>query len=105
MSDVLDIVMGHDGEGRSFKIRSPEPLSSVERVKGNVLRGRLPSWRRVVVMAVAPGGARRAWVLEPGLGENAIEHAPFAVRGRFAVVAETSSPRAADRLWRDTAVL
>lgn len=96
--------MGHDGSGRSLKIRASEPVAEIARVGGNVLRGRLPSWQRVVVRTGAQGGSVRAWVLEPGPDEDAIEHAPFRVLGRFRVVASANSSREAERLWKETEV-
>ena len=103
MANPLEIVMGHQ-PGASLKIRAAESVSEVQRVRGNILRGRLPSWRRVVVMTTADGGSRRAFVLEPGPQENAIEHGPFSVRGCFVVKAKFNSARGADEAWKGTAV-
>lgn len=100
----LDVVAGHDGTGNGLKIRGPEPLCDVERVERAVVRGRLPSWQRVVVLTFSPGNSRRAWVLEPGEHENAIRHGDFYVVGNFRVVAREKAAREADRLWKETEV-
>lgn len=99
----LDIVMGHGG-GRSLKIRSAAPVGDLERLEGNRLRGRLPKWKRVVVMTTAAGGGRRAFVLEPGPEETELTHSPYAVRGRFVVAEKANSPKAADKLWDEAEV-
>ena len=101
---ALTAVAGHDGTGNGLKIRGPEPLSEVERLAQSVLRGRIPSWERVVVLTFAPGNSRHAFVLEPGPNENEIRHGTFYVRGRFAVVARANTAIRADRLWRETEV-
>lgn len=104
VSDALEIVMGHDGAGWSLKVKTHERIGEVEPIAGNVHRGRLRSWARVVVMTVAPGGSRRAFVLEPGPGENEIAHGAFSVRGKFAIVEKANAARAADEIWRSTEV-
>lgn len=101
---ALSVVAGHDGEGNGLKIRGPEPLSEVEHVGRAIVRGRLPSWERVVVLTFAPGNSRRAFVLEPGEHENAIRHGPFSVVGRFRVVEKAKTARKADALWKSTEV-
>lgn len=79
-----------------------EPVAEVQRIKGNCLRGRLPSWQRVVVMTTGEAGSRRAFVLKPGPEENEIRHGPFYVRGRFLIVEKANATKAADRLWDET---
>lgn len=101
---ALAVVAGHDGTGNGLKIRGPEPLGDVERLGQSVVRGRLPSWERVVVLTFAPGNSRRAFVLEPGPHENAIRHGDFSVVGRFRVVARVNAAKAADELWKSAEV-
>lgn len=103
VGEPLAIVMGHDGTGRSLKIRGPEPVAEVERIRGNMLRGRLPSWERVVVMTVQDG-SMRAFVLVPGPDENEIGLGPFFVRGRFAVESAAYTGKKAQELWKGTEV-
>jgi hypothetical protein len=104
VGEALEIVIGHDGTGWSLKVKTHERIGEVERVAGNVHRGRLRSWARVVVMTVAPGGSRRAFVLEPGPDENELRHGAFSVRGRFVIVEKANAAKAADRLWDETVV-
>lgn len=101
---ALEIVMGHDGTGWSLKVKTHERIGEVERIAGNVNRGRLRSWGRVAVMTVAPGGSRRAFVLEPGAEENEIKHGSFYVRGRFAIVEKANDAATADELWKSAEV-
>lgn len=99
----LEIVMGHEA-GASLKIRAATEIDVVERVEGNRLRGRLTTWRRIVVMTTGEGGSRRAFILSPGPNENELRHGPYSVRGRFDIVEKANAPKMADEVWRSAEV-
>jgi len=94
----LEIVMGHT-KGASLKVKCNEPIEPMGRLDGNVLRGRLRRWKRVVVMTTGEGGTKRAFVLDRGDADNAIEHGPFSVRGRFVIKEKANSSKSAEQVW------
>jgi excisionase family DNA binding protein len=93
----LEIVMGHTADAR-LKVKAFEPIAPLGRVEGNVVRGRLKTWKRVVVMTVSESG-KRAFVLDPGTEDNEITFGPFSVRGRFVVKEKANSAKAAEQVW------
>lgn len=96
--EPLELVLGHT-KGASLKVRGAEDVETIERVSGNIVRGRLNRWKRVIVMTTGDAGKRRAFVLEPGADENEITHGPFKVRGRFTIAEKINSAKRADEVW------
>lgn len=95
---TLDVVMGHE-LGAALRIKSETVLTDVERLGGNVLRGKLVNWAHAMVMTSGVGRSRRAWLLVPGEEEKEIVHGSFSVRGRFEVLEQANAARAAQALW------
>lgn len=96
----LEIVMGH-AKDLSLKVRSSEPVEPVERVEGNIVKGALEHWKRVVVMTTGVGGSKRAFVLEPAAEDNEVTFGPFSVRGRFVVAEKANAAKKAEQIWKD----
>jgi hypothetical protein len=102
MSDgnELDVCMGNRA-GASFSVRAANPVANVVR-EGDVLRGRILRWKRVLVRSTGVGGTTRVWVIEPGTEDNEIRFGEFYVRGRFAIADQSSNARTVDRVWKKT---
>lgn len=99
-STALDVCMGN-AAGASLSVRAAKPVAQLTR-EGEILRGRIPSWTRVLVRTMGVGGSKRVWILEPGAEENEIRFGEFYVRGRFVVTDQSNNPRTVDRIWKKT---
>lgn len=93
----LDIVLGH-APGQSLRVRAATGVDTVERVEGNIVRGRVAKWERVVVLTTR-GQNKRAFVIEPADEDGDITHGPFHVRGRFRVVERANASKKAGELY------
>lgn len=98
--NTLDVCMGNQG-GSSLSVRSANPVSGIQR-DGDILRGRITRWKRVLVRTVGVGGMSCVWVIEPGPDENEIRFGGFFVRGRFAIVDRSNNTRKVAQIWKKT---
>jgi hypothetical protein len=96
----LEVCMGNHG-GASLSVRSANPVGGIER-DGDVLRGRIGRWSRVLVRTIGVGGSSRVWVIEPGPDQNEIRFGDFFVRGRFAIVDHSKNARKVEQIWKKT---
>lgn len=92
--------MGHEG-GASLSVRSANPVAGIQR-DGDVLRGRITKWKRVLVRTIGVGGLSRLWIIEPGPDANEIRFGDFFVRGRFAIADQSNNVRKVEQIWKRT---
>jgi hypothetical protein len=100
MADPLEIVRGADG-ARVLKVKADVHVEDGERVSTGVSRATVAAgWTRAIVLTVDKAkGSQRAFLLAPAPGTNAIELAPFHVRGGFEIVERVNNPRRARDVW------
>ena len=94
----LLVRMGHRS-GISLRVKHPGVLRAKARVDGNIVEGKVDTWRRVVVLSRIEDKTR-LFILEPGSGDEELEVGPFFVRGPFRIAERENDAERAAEAWK-----